>query len=101
MTLVLTVHDAHSGLSTLKWTLSTHPLTDDVGQGAVGVQRLDNMVTYFGLAIPETLRRQISFVIARQYVVLSVLNHESINEDTCSPIAPNNRTGQENKKQWI
>ena len=45
MTFVLTVHDAHSGLSTLKWTLSTHPLTDDVGQGAVGVQRLDNMVT--------------------------------------------------------
>ena len=45
MTLVLTVHDPHSGLSTLKWTLSTHPLTDDVGQGAVGVQRLDNMVT--------------------------------------------------------
>ena len=58
MTLVLTVHDPHSGLSTLKWTLSTHPLTNDVGQGAVGVQRLDNMVTYFDLAIPETLRRQ-------------------------------------------
>ena len=44
MVLVLTAADPHSGLSTLQWTLSTHPLTDDVGRGAVGVQRLDNTV---------------------------------------------------------
>ena len=44
MVLVLTAADPHSGLSALQWTLSTHPLAEDVGRGAVGVQRLDNTV---------------------------------------------------------
>ena len=45
MRLVLSAADPHSGLTTLHWALSTHPLAADVGEGAVGVQRLDNGVT--------------------------------------------------------
>ncbi|XP_076453311.1 uncharacterized protein LOC143288575 [Babylonia areolata] len=45
MTLVVTAADPHSGLTTMGWTLSTRPLADDVGRGAVAVQRLDNSTT--------------------------------------------------------
>ena len=53
MRLVLSAADPHSGLTTLHWALSTHPLAADVGEGAVGVQRLDNgvtMATFCGVA---------------------------------------------------
>ncbi|KAK7483107.1 hypothetical protein BaRGS_00025675, partial [Batillaria attramentaria] len=42
--MLLLVHaaDPHSGIKTLEWTLGTRDLSDDVGSGAVGVQRLDN-----------------------------------------------------------
>ncbi|XP_070204014.1 uncharacterized protein [Littorina saxatilis] len=48
MTLVLTAADPHSGLKSIRWALSTHPMTSDVGEGHVGVQRLDNQTSCGG-----------------------------------------------------
>lgn len=44
--MVLQVHagDIHSGLRTLQWTLGTTDQTADVGEDAVGIQRLGNIV---------------------------------------------------------
>jgi hypothetical protein len=44
MRLVLTAQDTHSGLATLQWKLGTRPLANDVGEGAVSVERLQNSV---------------------------------------------------------
>jgi hypothetical protein len=43
--LVLTAEDPHSGLATLRWTLGTRTLAKDVGEGAVAVQRMVNVVS--------------------------------------------------------
>ena len=45
MELVLEGSDPHSGLSSILWALGTQPFGDDVGRGAAGVQRLDNVVS--------------------------------------------------------
>ncbi|XP_070207962.1 uncharacterized protein [Littorina saxatilis] len=42
MTLMVHALDPHSGLLTVHWKLGTSNLADDVGKGAVAVQRLDN-----------------------------------------------------------
>jgi hypothetical protein len=47
MRLVLTGQDTHSGLATLQWKLGTRPLANDVGDGAVKVERLQNSVSFF------------------------------------------------------
>ena len=50
MRLVLSAADPHSGLTTLRWALSTGQPTGHVGDGAAGVQRLDNGVSMTLLA---------------------------------------------------
>ena len=45
MQLLAQTADPHSGLLTLQWTLGTHNLSNDLGSGAVGVQRLPNVVS--------------------------------------------------------
>ena len=50
--LVMEGSDPHSGLLSIVWSLGTRPLGDDVGRRAVGVQRLNNVVsgrTWFGV----------------------------------------------------
>ncbi|KAK7101794.1 hypothetical protein V1264_020121 [Littorina saxatilis] len=42
MVLLVETADPHSGLRSLHWTLGTRHMADDVGRGAVGVQRLPN-----------------------------------------------------------
>jgi hypothetical protein len=45
MRLVLTSLDTHSALNTLRWTLGTDPHGSDIGQGAISVQRMNNVVS--------------------------------------------------------
>lgn len=45
MQLLVQASDPHSGLLTMQWVLGTHNLSSDLGDGAVGVQRLPNVVS--------------------------------------------------------
>ena len=45
MQLLVQALDPHSGLLTMQWVLGTHNMSSDLGGGAVGVQRLPNVVS--------------------------------------------------------
>ena len=47
MIMIVTAHDPHSGLHTIKWKLGSDPLANDVGQQSVAVQRWKNEVRLY------------------------------------------------------
>ena len=50
MRLMVSARDDHSGLYTFKWKLGSRPLSGDVGQDTVAIQRHVNMVSFSQVA---------------------------------------------------
>nr|KAG5696653.1 hypothetical protein BaRGS_023062 [Batillaria attramentaria] len=78
--MLLLVHtaDPHSGIKTLEWTLGTRDLSDDVGSGAVGVQRLDNtryLLTFTNLVHSNRHQGQHH---REYYLTITATNHASL-----------------------